>query len=251
MTDSTAGIPTEFHEAASALGIAFDPGDLERLSRYLELLYEANQRMNLTAVRDRDEAWSRHILDSLSLVPVLASVEPAFVIDIGSGGGLPGIPLAIVTPSARFVLLEATGKKAAFLQEVVEQLGLDNVRIVSSRAEEAAAHGSAHRGSFDLVTARAVGPLPVLLELTIPFARVGGIVAAIKGERAGAEVVAAEAAMMTLRCEVVDQQRTSTGTILLVQKNGSTPRAYPRRSGEPKRRPLGCEDTPPRGRDVH
>ena len=138
-------IPATFIESAEAMGLAFDAGDLDRLRGYLSILYEANRQMNLTAVRQPEEAWTRHILDSLSLFPILASVESSTIIDVGSGGGLPGIPLAIVKPESRFVLLEATGKKAAFLQTVVDRLSLENVRVVSQRAEEAAAHGSASR----------------------------------------------------------------------------------------------------------
>ena len=235
-------VPDTFLEAASAMGLAFDPGDLKKLSAYLGLLYEANERMNLTGIRSPEEAWTRHVLDSLSLLPILSSVKSDRVIDIGSGGGLPGIPLAITTPESRFVLLEATGKKAAFLNEVASLLNLDNVRVVSDRAETAATHGSAHRGAYDVVTARAVGPMPVLLELTVPFVRVDGVVVAIKGDKASSEIEDAAEALLTLRAEVIDQQRTETGTIVLVRKNKSTPRQYPRRPGEPKRRPLGGGD---------
>lgn len=235
-------IPASFIESAEAMGLVFDAGDLDKLCGYLSMLYEANQQMNLTAIREPEEVWTRHILDSLSLFPTLASVESSTVIDVGSGGGLPGIPLAIVRPESRFVLLEATGKKATFLQSVVDRLSLNNVRVVSQRAEEAAAHGSAHRGAFDVVIARAVGPLPVLLELTVPFARVDGIVAAIKGERAQEEIEASAGALLTLRSEVVDVLRGDTGTLVLIRKCSSTPRIYPRRPGEPKRRPLGDDD---------
>ena len=238
---SPSSIPEVFLESAARMGLAFDPGDLEKLSTYLGLLYEANERMNLTAIRSPEEAWTRHVLDSLTLVPVISSVKADTIIDVGSGGGLPGIPLAIATPDSRFVLLEATGKKAAFLQEAVTRLELKNVRVVSERAETAATHGSAHRAAFDVVIARAVGPLPVLLELTIPFARVDGMVAAIKGGRASIEVEDSADALVTLRLEVLEQHRTETGTIVLVRKNKATPREYPRRPGEPKRRPLGSE----------
>lgn len=243
-------VPASFLSAAESMGVMFDPGDLERLQAYLDLLYEANERMNLTGIKDQAEAWTRHLLDSLSLVPVLASVPSERVIDIGSGGGLPGIPLAIVTPDTRFVLLEATGKKAGFLRDATDRLGLDNVRVVSERAEDAANHGSAHRAAYDVVTARAVGPLPVLLELTVPFAKVGGIVAAIKGERASEEIEASAEALLALRSEVIDQQRTGTGTNVLVRKNASTPKGYPRRPGEPKRRPLGTDEPSPGDRRV-
>ncbi len=235
-------VPASFIESSESMGLVFDIGDLDKLCGYLSMLYEANQQMNLTAIRDTEEAWARNILDSLSLFPTLCSIESSRVIDVGSGGGLPGIPLAILKPESRFVLLEATGKKAAFLQSVVDRLSLENVRVVSQRAEEAASHGSAHRGAFDVVMARAVGPLPVLLELTVPFARVDGIVAAIKGERASEEIEASAGALLALKSEVINVHRGDTGTLVLIRKCSSTPRIYPRRPGEPKRRPLGEDD---------
>src|SRR5262245_12333052 len=113
--------PESFLDAARALGIEFDPGDVEQLGRYLALLLETNKSFNLTAITDPAEAWTRHILDALTLVQFpaelpIAEGDSARVIDVGSGGGVPGIPLAIVMPSVRFTLLEPTGKKAAFLE---------------------------------------------------------------------------------------------------------------------------------------
>lgn len=121
--------PPGFQEQADALQIRFDPGDVERLGDYLGLLLETNRQFNLTAVTEPAEAWSRHVLDSLTLMPILASIDAAAVIDVGSGAGLPGVPLAIVMPSTRFTLLEATGKKARFIGETAAALGLDNVTV--------------------------------------------------------------------------------------------------------------------------
>ena len=132
--------PTQqFLDAAATLGIEFDDGDLQRLGTYLELLLEANKTTNLTAIREPDAAWMRHILDSLTLLPALAELpEGATVIDVGSGGGLPGMPLAIAMPHLRFTLLEATGKKAVFLRTTAKALELSNVAILCERAEKAA-----------------------------------------------------------------------------------------------------------------
>ena len=127
--------PAAFLERIAALGIELEPHDLHRLGRYLALLLDANTRFNLTAITDPNEAWMRHVLDSLTLLPLIASAEASRVIDVGSGGGLPGIPLAIAMPHVRFTLLEATGKKARFLNEAVQQLGLTNVEVVNDRAE--------------------------------------------------------------------------------------------------------------------
>lgn len=232
-------VPADFHAALEAQHLQLESGELERLAAYLDLLYDANTRMNLTAIRDPHEAWTRHLLDSLSLLPLLGSVEPRRVLDLGSGGGLPGIPLAITMPDVEFMLLEATGKKAAFLQEVVDALGLANVVVLDERAETIGEPGCVHRGAWDVVTARAVGAMNVLLELSVPLLVEGGLLLAIKGERAGEELDAASEALRVLKSRVVERRRTPTGTIVVVEKIERTPADYPRRPGEPKRLPIG------------
>jgi 16S rRNA (guanine527-N7)-methyltransferase len=230
--------PDQFARECEALGIAFEPGDLEKLGEYLTLLLDANTRFNLTAITDPAEAWMRHIFDSLTLMPLLVNAEVRSVIDVGSGGGLPGMPLAIVMPGVRFTLLEATGKKAAFLRESALRLGLANVDVLSERAETAGQDDRNCRERFDAVVARAVGKLSVLVELTAPLARVGGHILAIKGEKAAEEITEAKQALHHLHCAVVSTVRTPTGTIIIMEKQRKSPRIYPRRPGEPKRAPL-------------
>ena len=232
-------IPVAFQEELARQHIVLEPAELEQLAAYLQLLYEANQRMNLTAVRDPDEAWNRHLLDSLSLLPLLQSVEAGRVLDLGSGGGLPGIPLAITMPQVHFMLLEATGKKATFLSETAGALGLDNIEVLDERAETIGEPGCVHRGAWDVVTARAVGPMNVLLELAVPLLVEGGLLLAIKGERAKSELAEASAALRVLKSRVVETRRASTGTIVVIEKVDRTPADYPRRPGEPKRQPIG------------
>jgi 16S rRNA (guanine527-N7)-methyltransferase len=227
-----------FLAEADSFGIAFDDGDLDRLGRYLALLLDANSRFNLTAITDPAEAWMKHVFDSLTLMPLLEAAEAKDVIDVGSGGGLPGIPLAIAMPGVRFTLLEATGKKAAFLREAVEALALPNVEVISERAETIGRDRDRHREQYDAVLARAVGKLRVLLELTLPLARVGGLVITIKGASAGQEVEDAAGALHALHGQVVHTTRTPTGTILVVEKLRPTGKLYPRLPGEPKRAPL-------------
>lgn len=255
--------PTQaFLEGAAALGIEFEAGDVERLGAYLALLLETNKRFNLTAVTDPDEAWVRHILDSLTLLPLLAEAQEEAqdrgeagalrVIDVGSGGGLPGVPLAIVMPGVRFTLLETTGKKAAFLREAAAALGLGNVEVVQERAEVLGQdrgervdragrtereHG--HREAYDAAVARAVGPMAVIAELTVPLVKVGGRVLLIKGQKAAEELAAAKQALYLLHAQHAGTVETPTGRIVVLEKARPTPRAYPRRSGEPKRAPLG------------
>lgn len=243
--------PVTFVAEARAIGIQFDTGDLETLGRYLAILLEANREHNLTAVTDPEHAWTRHVLDALTLVPLLSDLPiGSRVIDVGSGGGLPGIPLAVCMPHLRWTLLEATGKKAEFLRHVIAELKLDDVRVLNERAERAGQDHKNHREFFDAVVARAVGPLPVLAELTVPFAKPpitepaaavhpSGLILLIKGEKAADELEAAKQALHLLHAAHVETIPTPTGRVVVLEKLRKTPRTYPRPDGEPKRSPLG------------
>ncbi len=184
MSQPVPEMPDSVAQALRAQGLELEPGDPVQLRAYLQALLEANERFNLTAVTDPAQAWERHIQDSLTLVPFLASSGAQRVIDVGSGGGLPGMPLAIAMPAVRFTLLEATGKKAQFLRETAQALGLHNVEVLQERAETAGQDHHAHRAMYDAVVSRAVGRLSVLAELTVPFAKEGGHILAIMGEQA-------------------------------------------------------------------
>lgn len=246
--------PTEdFLDLAGAFGIEFETRDLEQLGLYLAMLLRANESFNLTAIKDPAEAWTRHLFDSLTLIPVLAELpDGGAVIDVGSGGGLPGLPLAICSPHLSFTLLEATGKKAEFLRRAVQTLGLANVAVVQERAERAGhdrgakvsfggvtARAGGHRESYDLAVARAVGPLAIIAELTLPFAKIGGRVALIKGQKAEEELAQGAAALHLLKAVHAATVDTPTGKIIVLEKPSATPRSYPRADGEPKRKPLG------------
>lgn len=228
--------PADFGERAAALGATLDDAQVDRLQDYLQRLLSTNERMNLTTVRDADTGWTRHILDSLALVPDLASVPAdSEVADIGSGGGLPAIPLAILRPDLRFTLVEATGKKAAFLEETGREMGLP-IQVRADRLEDFGRGEGRER--FEAVTSRALAALPVLLEYTAPLLKVGGCCLAIKGERASEELQQAASAMATLSMELTDRRSTPTGTILVLTKTAPTEARFPRRPGVPKKRPL-------------
>jgi 16S rRNA (guanine527-N7)-methyltransferase len=236
---SISEIPENFEQLVADLGIEFDDGDMQQLGLYLDLLLETNKQFNLTGIKSPEEAWTKHILDSISLIPSLVKENVEHVVDVGSGGGLPGIPLAITMPEVTFTLVETTQKKALFLSHTVETLGLENVTVISERAENLSTKDGGFREIADAVIARAVGPLNVLLELTIPFAKVDGVVLAIKGERAPIEVEESRKALHVLKGEVESSVRTTTGTILTIRKTDATPKKYPRLAGEPKRLPIG------------
>ena len=235
-------VPREILAEIAGLGVVLEDGDAERLRTHLQLLLEENRRVNLTAIRDPAEAWRRHALDALSLVGPLASLagppdRPLRVADLGSGGGMPGLVLACVMPEVEFTLVEATGKKARFLERAADALGLANVAVRAVRAETLG-RDEACRERFDAVLARAVAPLRVLLELAMPLLRTRGVLLAVKGARASEEIEAARKALHALHAVVVSDERTATGTIVVVEKSRPTPRRYPRPPGVPAGRPL-------------
>jgi 16S rRNA (guanine527-N7)-methyltransferase len=180
------------------------------------------------------------IEDSLVLLDFLPP-GPLRVIDVGSGGGLPGLPLRLARPELVLTLLEANQRKAAFLVQAVATLGLDNVEVVARRAEDAG-HAERHRESYDFALARALAPMPVLAELCLPFVAVGGRLLAMK-TNAAAEAEAARAAIARLGGELVEisaatSAARSLGQVVVVEKVALTPPEFPRRPGVPGRRPL-------------
>ncbi|MCA9280801.1 MAG: 16S rRNA (guanine(527)-N(7))-methyltransferase RsmG [Phycisphaeraceae bacterium] len=236
----------EFLGACAGYGIEFDGGDTERLGRFLALMLDANDRCNLTSITEPGQAWMKHIFDALTLIPLLGEIdEGGLVADIGSGGGVPAIPLAICLPHLRFTLFESTAKKVAFLESVIRALKLTNASVVNRRAEDAGQDHKNYRERFDAVTARALGRIVVAAELTVPLAKVGGAdggrVLLVKGERAEEELAEAKQALHLLHATHAGTIQTPTGRIVVLEHARKTPRDYPRRDGEPKRRPLGTQ----------
>lgn len=215
------------------------------LERYLELLADANTRMNLTRIVDKEQARVAHVGDALTLLPFVPPSLPAQgalkIVDIGSGGGVPGIPLAVVLTECSFTLVEATQKKAAFLQSCAKELGLANVTVLAKRAEEVAV--GAMRESCDVVIARAVGELAFLVEWGIPLLKKGGKLLAMKGAKAPEEIVAADRAIKMLNASPavvhpVELPGAEHHVIVEITKMGRTEARYPRGATVAKGKPL-------------
>lgn len=229
---------------SAAHGVRLDEAQLAQFRAYLDLLTEWSERANLVGSAAPETIVRRHFAESLALGAALREREvlrpDSRVLDLGAGAGFPGVPIRIAWPGVRLTLLEATAKKTAFLAALVERLGIAGAAVLTGRAETLA-HDPALRGAFDLVLARAVAPLPVLAELALPFARIGGRVVSPKGSRAEDEARAAGAALRELggRAYVLPfdvpgpRQR-----LVLLLKQRETPAAYPRRPGVPAKSPL-------------
>lgn len=229
-----------------ALGIALSARQEEQFAAYARLLIEANRRVNLTAITAPEAMETLHFLDSLTAAAALpaSTLAGGRVLDVGSGAGFPGAPLKIAYPGIRMELLEATGKKAAFLRDLVDALGLPDVAVHQGRAE-GLAWDPALRSAFDAVLARGVAKLATLAELTLPFLRFGGVLVAHKTESAADEIEEARTAVAALGGDGVETLPVAApglrdGRVLVVvRKTAETPEAYPRRAGMPGKRPLG------------
>ena len=237
-------MPAFVHDDLQRLGISLQAGTLDRLAVYLDLLLETNKQFNLTAVREVDEAWRRHIIDSLTLLAGLESLaQNARALDVGSGGGLPGIPIAIARPDLHVTLLESTGKKARFLESCLKTLPLANARAVHDRAETVG-RDPAHRQQYDLVMCRAIGPMNVLLELALPLVKVGGRLLTMKGPKVQAELAEASDALQILgggELAVIDaypDEFDMDTVVISIIKDRPTPTDFPRLPGVPKHSPL-------------
>ena len=228
---------------AAEAGIPLTAEQIEQFSVYHEMLLDWNTRMNLTALTAPEDVAVKHIIDSLTAYDAALFDGARTLIDVGTGAGLPGIPLAVYAPHLTVTLLDALNKRVRFLTEVTAAMGLQNVRCIHARAEEAA-RTAEHRAAYDIVVSRAVARLPVLLEYTLPFVRVGGTLLALKGRAYAEEQKEARRAAEVLGGGRITARPVhlpgldDVRAILTVTKERQTPAIYPRGGGAPARRPL-------------
>ena len=227
-------------------GLPAVPADfLDRVERYVALLLEANARLNLTRVIEPEAVARIHLLDALAALHLLDERSPRTALDLGSGGGVPGIPLALARPDVQWTLVDSVAKKAEALRGFAESVGLTNVVVLAERAETLG-RSADHRERYDLVAARACAALPVLAELALPLLRTGGALLAWKGllsedsdELIRGRAAAGQLGGGSLSLMPAGQAALGDHTFVVLPKAGPTPARYPRRPGEPGRRPLG------------
>ena len=225
------------------MGLRLSRAQLFALGLYERELLDWNTRFNLTAIRDPQEIYIKHFLDSLTCLLAMHEPLPTRLVDVGTGAGFPGIPLKIIAPKMHLTLVESVGKKAEFCRHVVHVLDLQGVEVVQERVELLGQHPD-FREHYDWAVARAVAILPVLAEYLLPLVRVGGCVLAMKGETGPAEAHSAEHALRVLGGHLrqlapvtlpgVAEERY----LVIIDKVAATPVGYPRKVGVPSKRPL-------------
>ena len=230
-------------EALEDLGLACDEGTLHQFKRYMELVLEWNERVNLTSITDPDEFIIKHYIDSAAIGNFPQMKEAQSVIDVGTGAGFPGIPLAILFPEKEFLLMDSLNKRIKIIEELASEIGLTNVAFRHGRAEELA-RDKAFRERFDLCVSRAVANLAVLSEYCLPFVKPGGWFAAYKAGAAEEELKGSLQAAELLGGRLEDSKRLNIRgydldhRIILVKKIKKTPSKYPRKAGTPAKEPL-------------
>lgn len=233
-------------EGARQLRLTLTDHQVQQFQTYYEQLVEWNRRVNLTGITDYEEVQVKHFLDSLSIVLTLdeaKQVDGDFaLLDIGTGAGMPGIPLKIVHPEANLVLLDSVAKKTAFLEHIVGELRLQGVNVLTQRAEEIGRLPD-YREHFDLVVCRAVSQLATVAELTLPFCRIGGLAVIPKKDSIDRELSQASASIGILGGNLKTVHKLTIGgleqhILVVLEKTSPTPDTYPRRPGIPAKRPL-------------
>ncbi|MBP5750289.1 MAG: 16S rRNA (guanine(527)-N(7))-methyltransferase RsmG [Firmicutes bacterium] len=216
-----------------------------QLIKLRDVILEWNEKINVTAIRDPEEFDKKNVQDSLSICGLPEYEAARTVLDLGTGGGFPGLPLAIVSPEKSFVLADAIGKKLKVVQAAAQALSLVNVETVHGRAEDMA-KTKVHRERYDLVVSRAVANMATLSEYCLPFVRTGGFFVAYKTEDAAEEIEAAKGAIAKLGGRILRIEKPSSNNdepynghvLVVVEKIAKTPKEYPRKAGMPGKDPL-------------
>lgn len=232
-----------FYQNLSDAGFPLSDQQKWQFERYFQLLIEWNEKINLTAITEKEEVYLKHFYDSIApLLQGLIDDTPLHLLDIGAGAGFPSLPMKILCPQLHITIIDSLNKRINFLHLLAEELKLENVAFYHGRAEDLA-QDPAFREQFDIVTARAVARMQVLSELTIPFLKLQGRLIALKASSVEEENIAAKNALTTLFSQIsqtIDYQLPNGDprNITVVTKKKETPRKYPRKAGLPNKKPL-------------
>lgn len=222
--------------------IVTDDVKLSLFGKYIDLLLSYNEKVNLTSITEHDEIIIKHFADSLAVMRFI-DLSGLSLIDVGTGAGFPGIPLAIICPSCKILLVDSLAKRVVFLNEVIDLLDLKNVSAIHGRVEDIA-RDVKYRSGFDVAVARAVAGLDVLCEYCLPFVKTGGTFISYKGRDCGDELEKASNAMSmigasVIRCEKYDLPYSDVGrSLIFIKKEKDTDERFPRRAGIPSKKPL-------------
>ena len=223
------------------INVLLNEEQLDKFYKYMNLLLEWNEKMNLTAITDEDGIILKHFVDSLTVLEYLKDAKS--IIDVGTGAGFPGIPISIMNSDKNIVLMDSLNKRINFLNDVVEKLILDNARTVHSRAEDLG-QNNMHRQKYDVVISRAVANLTTLVEYMLPLTKVGGICICMKGQEIVDEIKNSEYAIELLggEIETIDEfclpNSDMKRNIIIIRKIKNTDRKYPRKAGMPSKEPI-------------
>lgn len=230
-------------KGAKDLGLDLSEGDKASFKDYKELLKEWNQKINITTITEDEEVDIKHFLDSLTCLSLDIFEGEKSLIDIGTGGGFPGLPLKIMKDKLDVTLLDSLNKRIVFLKDVIDKLGLKGIRAVHGRAEELS-RSPEYREKFSIAVSRAVASLDTLSEYCLPFVKVGGHFIAMKGPDVSEELQESQDAIFTLGGKVVETKFVTlpesdiVHSLIVIEKVKNTPKKYPRAGGKPKKSPL-------------
>lgn len=235
--------PQAFYQVLIEHGITLTDKQKKQFETYFRLLVEWNEKINLTAITDKEEVYLKHFYDSIA--PILQGYidnSPLSILDIGAGAGFPSIPMKILYPEIDITIIDSLNKRINFLNILANELELSGVHFFHGRAEDFG-QDKVFRAKFDIVTARAVAKMQVLAELTIPFLKVNGRLIALKAAAAEEELISAEKALKTLFSQVTVNKNYKLPNgddrnITIVSKKKETPNKYPRKAGTPNKKPL-------------
>ncbi|HHL0775650.1 TPA: 16S rRNA (guanine(527)-N(7))-methyltransferase RsmG [Streptococcus agalactiae] len=235
--------PQAFYQVLIEHGITLTDKQKKQFETYFRLLVEWNEKINLTAITDKEEVYLKHFYDSIA--PILQGYidnSPLSILDIGAGAGFPSIPMKIIYPEIDITIIDSLNKRINFLNILANELELSGVHFFHGRAEDFG-QDKVFRAKFDIVTARAVARMQVLAELTIPFLKVNGRLIALKAAAAEEELISAEKALKTLFSQVTVNKNYKLPNgddrnITIVSKKKETPNKYPRKAGTPNKKPL-------------